>query len=100
MELKLEKKCRTDELEIGKRYAIGECGRYPFVVTDINYERGYVLLSYLNDPQDGFVVTDINYERGYVLPSYLNDPQDGLVYLDSHGYYYEFPLSSLEKELL
>lgn len=76
MELKLEKKCRTDELEIGKRYAIGECGRYPFVVTDINYERGYVLLSY------------------------LNDPQDGLVYLDSYGYYYEFPLSSLEKELL
>lgn len=77
MELKLEKKCRADELEIGKRYAIGACGRYPFIVTGINYERGYVLLSY------------------------LDDPHDGLVYLDStHGYYYEFPLSSLEKELL
>lgn len=76
MELKLEKKCRAEELEVGKRYAIGECGRYPFIVTSINYDRGFVLLNY------------------------LDDPQDGLVYLNSPGYYYEFPLSSLEKELL
>ena len=77
MELKLEKKCRPAELEVGKRYAIGACGRYPFIVTCINYERGFVLLNY------------------------LNDPLDGVVYLDnSFVYYYEFPLSSLEKELL
>jgi hypothetical protein len=76
MELKLEKKCSANDLEVGKRYAIGQCGRYPFIVSSVNHDRGFVLLKYL----DG--------------------THDGLVYLNTPCYYYEFPLSSLEKELL
>lgn len=82
MELKLEKKCRADELEIGNRYAIGACGRYPFIVTSINYDRGYLLLKYLDGLQEGLI--------------YLYTPSGHTPSM----YYYEFPLSSLEKELL
>lgn len=76
MERKLGKRCSVTELEVNKRYAIGNNGRYTFIVTGINYDRGFVLLNYT----DG--------------------SGEGLIYLDSEGYYYEFPLSSLEKELL
>ena len=76
MERKLEKRCNVTELEVNKRYAIGNNGRYPFIVASINYDRGFVLLTYT----DG--------------------SGDGLIYLDSEGYFYEFPLSSLEKELM
>lgn len=75
MEQKLEKKL-VNELEMGKRYSIGANGTYPFIVSSINYDRGFVLLTY------------------------YDCYGDGLVYLDYEGYFYEFPLSSLEKELL
>ena len=76
MEKKLEKICSVNELKIGKRYATGVNGMYTFIVVDINYDRGFVLLTYT----DGF--------------------GNGIVYLNSKGYYYEVPLFSLEKELL
>jgi hypothetical protein len=76
MERKLEKRCSVTELEVNKRYAIGINGRYPFIVNSINYDRGFVLLTY------------------------TDSSGNGLLYLNSEGYYYEFPLSSLEKELM
>ncbi len=76
MGLKLEKRCSVGELQIGKRYAIGNCGKYPLIVSSINYDRGYVLLKY------------------------IDDTREGLIYLNTPFYFYEFPLTSLEKELL
>ncbi len=73
MERKLEKRCNVDEFQVGSKYCC-----------------------FFNT----FSVTNINYERGYVCITWNKDNMKGLIYLGTEFYAYEVPLSSLEKELL
>jgi hypothetical protein len=73
MERKLEKKCKVDDFQVGSKY---RC--------------------FLNT----FYVTSVDYQRGYVYITWIRDNMRGLVYLGTEFYAYEVTLSSLEKELL
>jgi hypothetical protein len=73
MEKKLEKKCNVDEFKVGSKY---RCLHNTFYVTNIDYERGHVFITW----------NKCNTE--------------GLIYLNTIFSAYEVPISSLEKELL
>jgi hypothetical protein len=73
MEKEPEKKCNVNEFQVGRKY---RC--------------------FFNT----FYVTNINYERGHVFITWSKDKIEGLIYLGTGFYAYEVPISSLEKELL
>ena len=73
MEKEPEKKCNVNQFKVGQTYRL-----------------------FLNT----FYVTNINYERGHVFITWNWCKTKGLIYLGTNFYAYEVPLSSLEKELL
>jgi hypothetical protein len=73
MEKEPEKKCNVNQFQVGKKY---RC--------------------FFNT----FYVTNINYECGYVFITWNRCETKGLIYLGTDFYAHEVPLSSLEKELL
>ena len=77
METKLEKSCKPTELQIGNRYCMS---------------------SYHIVPKFIFTVTAIDF-NGDIRIRYLDDIH-GLVHNYDEITFYEFPYSSLEKELL
>jgi len=73
MEKKPEKKCKIDNFKVGLKY---RC-----------YSRT-------------FHVTNIDYTKGHVFITWTKDKVEGLIFLGTNFHAYEVPLSSLEKELL
>ena len=74
MERKLEKRCNVDEFQVGSKY---RCVFNTFYVTNIDYERGHVFITWNNCKTKGLI--------------YLNNTMFSA---------YEVSLSSLEKELM
>jgi hypothetical protein len=77
METKLEKSCKPNELQVGNRYCMS---------------------SYHIVPKFIFIVSRIDSD-GCIRICYLDDIH-GLVRIHDDRTFYEFPYSSLEKELL
>jgi hypothetical protein len=75
MEIRLGKVCSVIELKLGQRYSVTRSiiPGFTFVVTDINEHR-----------------VTFKYDDNYI----------GGTFIDSKDVWYEFPFSSLEKELL
>lgn len=76
MEQKLEKKCRPHELELGKRYCLSFLATFAYTFTVIEVTNKYVRFKY-------------------------TDGTTGLAYFTEHEtFFYEFPFTPLEQELL
>jgi hypothetical protein len=76
MEEKLEKKCRSHELQLGKRYCLSSLAKFAYT----------------------FTVTQVTSE--YVRFKYTDGVFGLLYFTEPETFFYEFPFTPLEQELL
>lgn len=76
MELKLEKKCRSCELQIGKRYGL------------------------VDEPSEDHILTVTDIRDNFVTVVFADGTRGGVpLNIDCNIDFYEFPFSQLEEEL-
>lgn len=83
MELKLEKKCRPSELQIGKRYGLVDEPSGDHILTVTAIQDNFVTLLFTDGTYGGVPLNVDCSIDFYVFP-----------------YFYEFPFSPLEEELI
>lgn len=76
MELKLKKKCRPSELQIGKRYGL------------------------IDEPSENNILTVLDIRNNYATLLFTDGTRGGVsLNIDCNINFYEFPFSPLEEEL-